>query len=550
MMGIRRPGAQPGVRSIPSMKREPAPESVRRPAGVAKPPAPAPARAAALLPGPKVVARPLAELESGCLPLPLAKSLKRKAPGVHETNAGRRVRVQRQRVDALLLEIPRAVLDQAAGGEAATAQVPCPDRRMALLRQLLCSKGGPEGDVIHKALRSWRLLAAVAVERSLPFHGLPATGQLVAEIVSAEFARARREAAEAKAAGAKSRASKGGATVGKTVQEGFVALQSVLGLEVDATHPLVAAAAEPPPEMAEELEAHAPRQAASLPLCIQLQLETLAKAKEWSVTRTFARALLVACVIHHIRLNDALNATMLVDESKPDLIVRAKTILKSRAAKKSVVQLYAPAMGWDGPFHWLGEHLAEMQGRQHAVPDFDGPRPSAAKRLRGGVVAPARARAAVRDLMAQEPLCMSEEAYTALGITTHSFHGSGPDMARLIGSNGGPFVEEDARELGHWLRDKNAPQHQQDPRKVPGAPVRGQADGAPIARGVMSLHYSSGEGRRGERGAQLAVRVRLNDWVQVALATCGRPWMALPATLDSWDVLIPKDAPIRLAGLV
>ena len=57
-------------------------------------------------------------------------------------------------------------------------------------------------------------------------------------------------------------------------------------------------------------------------------------------------------------------------------------------------------MGWDGPFHWLGEHLAEMRGRKHAIPDFDGPRPSAAKTLRGGVVAPARARAAVRDLMA------------------------------------------------------------------------------------------------------------------------------------------------------
>ena len=59
-----------------------------------------------------------------------------------------------------------------------------------------------------------------------------------------------------------------------------------------------------------------------------------------------------------------------------------------------------------------------------------------------------------------------DEAYTALGITTHSFHGSGPDMARLVGSNGGPFLEHDARELGHWLRDKNAPQHQQDPWKV------------------------------------------------------------------------------------
>ena len=101
----------------------------------------------------------------------------------------------------------------------------------------------------------------------------------------------RREAAEAKAAGAKSRASKGGATVGKTIQEGFVALQSIVGLDVDATHPLVAAAADPPPEMAEDLEGHVPRQAASLPLCIQLQLETLAKAAEWSVSRTFARTL-------------------------------------------------------------------------------------------------------------------------------------------------------------------------------------------------------------------------------------------------------------------
>ena len=51
-------------------------------------------------------------------------------------------------------------------------------------------------------------------------------------------------------------------------------------------------------------------------------------------------------------------------------------------------------------------------------------------------------------------------------------------------------------------------------------------------------------------GAQLAVRVRLNDWVRQSLATFGRPWMELPATLESWDVLIPRDAPIRLAGLI
>ena len=122
--------------------------------------------------------------------------------GSDAQNAGWRVRVQRQRVDALLLEIPRAVLDQAAGGEAARAQVLLldPARRLALQRQLLCSKGRPEGDLLHKARfgrgaywRPWRS------ERELPFHGLPATGPLIAEIVSAEFARARREAAELKA---------------------------------------------------------------------------------------------------------------------------------------------------------------------------------------------------------------------------------------------------------------------------------------------------------------------------------------------------------------
>ena len=80
--------------------------------------------------------------------------------------------------------------------------------------------------------------------------------------------------------------------------------------------------------------------------------------------------------------------------------------------------------------------------------------------------------------------------------------------------------------------------------------MEGQADGAPVARGVMSLHYTSGEGRRGERGAQLAVRVRLNEWVQVSLATCGRPWMELPATLESWDVLILESWDVRLAGLI
>jgi hypothetical protein len=29
----------------------------------------------------------------------------------------------------------------------------------------------------------------------------------------------------------------------------------------------------------------------------------------------------------------------------------------------------------------------------------------------------------------------------------------------------------------------------------------------------------------------------------------GKPWLTLPPTLDSWDILVPADAPARLAGL-
>ena len=105
-----------------------------------------------------------------------------------------------------------------------------------------------------------------------------------------------------------------------------------------------------------------------VPLQMQLQLETLSAAPEWTVTRTMARALLLACVVHHVRLNDALNAQLFADERDPTGVVRGRTILKGRKPKP--VELYAPAEGWIGPFAWLGEHLEEMGERMHAIPDY------------------------------------------------------------------------------------------------------------------------------------------------------------------------------------
>ena len=80
--------------------------------------------------------------------------------------------------------------------------------------------------------------------------------------------------------------------------------------------------------------------------------------------------------------------------------------------------------------------------------------------LRAGVIAPAKARAMFGQLMAMPPLCMPAEAFKALGVTTHSPHGTGSDMVREMASLGLPWSEPDARALGHWLRDRNAPKHE------------------------------------------------------------------------------------------
>lgn len=144
---------------------------------------------------------------------------------------------------------------------------------------------------------------------------------------------------------------------------------------------------------------------------------------------------------------------------------------------------------------------------------------------------------AFRDVLETSPFVFPEPPaafYARWHLRGHSPHSTGSDMARFIGTRGG-FCETDARELGHWLRDKNAPQP--DPRRVPGAPTRGQPDGQPCARGAMQLRYSQGQGRRGEREAQLDVRARLLDAVRRGLEVWGQPWQSLPPGNTDWDVL-------------
>ena len=426
-------------------------------------------------------------------------------------------------VKSLLAELPAEMADRALGEEA-VRQVPSARRRRELAIALLRKKAGPKGDRAKKALRSWRLLQGVAKRRNLPAGGLPASAALVADIVRGELQRAQREA----------KGSQGGNTVGGTIRDGFLWLQSVAQLPIEAAGLLVEAAAEP-----EEGETPNPvRHAGSMAIAVQCAFEAVSSEAKWSVRRTLARSFLCSALIHNIRMNDALNCELFPDEKDPAGGVRGRTRVRSK--RSLPLQLYAPAEGYLGPFEWLGEHLAEIKGWKYCLPAFESAKagcPSTATRLLPGVLPDTQVLTAFRDILEHSSFKFPgspKEFYDEWALRGHSPHSTGSDMARFAGQRAG-FNETDAREFGHWLRDKNAPQA--DPRRVPGAPTRGQPDGKPCSRGSMSLRYSQGQKRRGEREAQLDVRARMISLVRVALELWGKPWWKLPPGTDDWEIL-------------
>lgn len=452
-------------------------------------------------------------------------------PGLCLTHAERRHAKAVQRAERLLSELSPFAIELALGGAQAASQLPDAAARHRLLLQAILHKGGPEGQTTDKARRAWRLLAARAAEDSLPDDALPASAAIVASVVGAELERAQLSG----------RGSQGGRTVGRCILDGFEMLRKI-GLPIGTTDLMVEAAAAPRgPALARPR-----RHAGSMPLGIQCQLELTASLSDPSPQRLLARCLLVSCILHNTRLNDALNATVFEDEVNPDGVVRGRTAVASKDGLP--LELYAPAEGWLGPITWLKEHLADTRHWAYAIPAYKSrPRncPSAAGTIiLQGVASRAQARGALLDICAQAPLRMSADEFKALNITTHSPHTTGSDMMRVMGANKlptpeAPFNESHFRAMGHWLRDRNAPQA--DPRKA-GAPRRGQADGVGNARGGMELRYTQGHGRRGERAEQIEVRSAFNKVVYDALRRLPDGWASLPKTTESWDALLPTEA--------
>ena len=458
-----------------------------------------------------------------------APALARKVALCFSTHTERRSHKASLAAEKLFSVLPAQALEWSMGD---ISQVPDGDEQRKLIVDLVRKKGGPEGTVTAKATKAWCLLQDYVRRFNLPNLGLPASPALLAAVVRAEMERAR----------ASGRGSQGGRTVGKSVRDGFLFLQRVLSAPLMADTVFVEQAAVPPPDALPRVRRHA----GSIPIKVMLQLEHVANLSEWSVARVMARAFLVSCAVHHIRLNDALNAILYEDQIDPENVICGRTKVRSKDGVP--LELFAPAEGFLGKFTWFSEHFSEMKGREHAIPSFHSTakgRVSAATHLLPGVAAPDEARKTFAAICKMPPLAMSDEEFKELGITTHSFHASGPDMGRYLS-----FSLEENRQLGHWLRDRNAPS--EIPVAAPGVRGGGRAVGAPNLRGTMMIRYTQGSGRRGERAEQLKVRTKLLQSVQEALVKwryahsveakqfvdSGRPWwLALPSGIEDWSVL-------------
>jgi len=426
------------------------------------------------------------------------------------TNADRRLFRQQVHVREFMREVPLRALGGILG-PAASVEVPSSDARYRLIAATLSSKAGPEGGNVAKGLRAWRLhLAYVQKARALsaPPHdlGLPCSRAGVAAVLAEEATRSR--------------------STGNTIREGFKFLAEVACMPFDMGSILVEAAAAHPDLAGADL-VRPVRHAASMPLGVQCQIETVAASLECTVMRTLARCVLVSSLVHHVRLNDALNAKLCVGDG--GTICGVTTV---RSKHGVPLQLFAPAEGWLGPLTWWPEHAFEMSSRMHAIPEFEGSSVLTSRSLKPGVIKRERVIAALRDLCSLPPLSMTGEEFDALRLSMHSPHGTGADMTRFMGTEL-EFEEKDARAMGHWLRDKNAPQEVSQPGGH-------HTVGARNARDSMSLRYTQGEGRRGERAEQLSLRNRFVIAVRNGLLRAGRSWWDLPKTLESWDVLLPS----------
>ena len=257
------------------------------------------------------------------------------------------------------------------------------------------------------------------------------------------------------------------------------------------------------------------KQSGSLPIQCYLQIETLANAKEESPTRFFARSLLAFSMLQSVRAVDALRTVEDGDEFDTDHVISGYSYFSKDG---NPLKTFAPAMGFLGDLTWWPVHRKAVQDAGRVFPKWNQPYGSGGRVTEARITPPQRyvmpkthLTASIKACMMQPPLCMSAAEFSALGITSHSEHGSPSDMLTTLGTQSpfGSFLREDVREIGHWLRlgclEDNLEQGTagaQGRRRGAGAGRQATGTFANTAA-ECAASYCEGDGREGRRTAQL-----------------------------------------------
>jgi hypothetical protein len=457
-------------------------------------------------------------------------------------------------VQELMLELPEFIANALLGGELAASQVPCAERRAALLRAAIAHKAGPDGGTLEGAVRAWHAFQEFVLENEVEDGGLPASAALIASFLV--------DSAE------KAQGSAGGTTVANNRRVGLLWLKTNLKFPFDVENPVVLGVANPgqlKQWRRQDPAARKRKTAGSLPIAFYCNFELIAASATDSPLRFFSRSLLAYSLFQSVRGIDALRTRPEPDESEPETVVSGWSYFSKDGEP---LRTYAPASGFLGDFAWWPEHQRAVRKLGLAFPAFELPYGSKGSLTHASgaplqfVLPKAHMVATIRAVAARAPLSLSESEWDSLNITCHSHHGTPSDMLQYINAAGGfgPFSRDDVREIGHWLRlaglEANAERGPEAPTRHRGATreqhVPGAFDGA---SGECAARYVEGDNRLGRREAQLDVRRRWVRAVRAALAHSGTAWFSLPRGREDWSIFKasppkPAAAKVVMATLV
>ena len=426
-------------------------------------------------------------------------------------------------------------------GEAGLRQVPGQAERCEAVARVILSHGGPDGDGLAEDIKTLDTLAEHAYQIGAPDpHCQPISSLLAHTLVNREYTRGLTNGASH---------SLGGASRGHAFRQSLTRLRDHYKLEIDLDPAILDSAA---PETS-SIPGAGREKAGTLPIHLHALIELIAMGKrpdlpaEDSVLVFFARSMLAFGILSSLRVQDMEEIERVsLDEYEPDTVI-CGTVRLSKNGEP--IELFAPADGLLGPFHWWPSHRDACIRRGHPFPLHTRPNGSGGALAASpgfepvGVMTGAHIRSGLAELASLRPLGLAPEQVKALKIKGHTCHGTYCDWMKavgpwpdLFGCVEPGFQRHDRDASGHWLSFAST-----DQEAVPPPPKKGEKRTRSDGRNLMSERYARGAGRSGERAEQLRIRRRLISFARRALqAWCahwGCSWLRLPLGHESKRIL-------------